>query len=204
MPSLSSASSSESSSSPVQTRKRKRKQIEVESSESSEGPDTSDASSSADEEDSDAPQHLPPTDDTVLSHAERRRQKKKQKRDHLTAARELDDRTGASPPSNVHSKAKAEADVSADDPRRQKRQNSIWVGNLSFRTTQDALQGFFDGAGTTTRVHMPMRRGKQVQGENMGCVLSSPHFLLIFSVSFFSFGKLFRLLGNVYIIWMAL
>ncbi|KAG9317741.1 hypothetical protein JVU11DRAFT_1958 [Chiua virens] len=55
-----------------------------------------------------------------------------------------------------------------DDPRRQKRQNSVWVGNLSFRTTQEALRGFFDGVGTITRIHMPMRCGRELQNENMG------------------------------------
>jgi hypothetical protein len=177
MPSLSSGSSSESSSSPAPTRKKR--QAEAESSDSSDDHDTSD-----DEEDSDAPQPLPSTEASVLSHAERRRQKKKQKQNQLTAAlesprkkRKLDDGTGTLPPSNVSidARAKTTSKVSAtDDPRRQKHQNSIWVGNMSFRTTQDTLRGFFDGVGTITRVHMPMRRGNQMQSENMGCVLSSP------------------------------
>lgn len=159
-------SSSEPSNSPAPTRKKR--PAAVESSESSDDHDTSDASS-ADEhsEDSDAPQPLPSVTEqpTVLSHAERRRQKKRQKQNQLAATssessprkrRKLDD-------------AKVPA---ADDPRRQKRQHSVWVGNLSFRTTQDALRGFFDGVGTITRVHMPLRHGKETQGENMGCVLS--------------------------------
>ena len=185
MPSSSSGSSSESSSAAAPTRKRK--QVEDETSEGSEGHDSTDASD-ADEGDSDAPQPPLPSADVVLSHAERRRQKKRQKRDQLTTSspskkRKLDD-TSTSPPSNVghansNSKAKAKGESTTkvtptgDDPRRQKRQNSVWVGNLSFRTTQDALRGFFDGAGTITRVHMPMRRGQQIQGENMGCVLLS-------------------------------
>ncbi|KAH0840196.1 hypothetical protein J3R83DRAFT_1197 [Lanmaoa asiatica] len=171
MSSSSSGSSSESSSSPAPTRKRR--QVEVESLESSDDHDTSDA-----------PQPLPPvTEDTVFSHAERRRQKKKQKQKQLVGVsprkkRKLDDGTitGVSPPSNIHAKAEITTNAkstsaampAADDPTRQKRQNSVWVGNLSFRTTQDALRGYFDGAGTITRVHMPMRRGKQMQGENMG------------------------------------
>ena len=173
MPSSSSGSSSESSSSPAPTRKKR--QAEAESSDSSDDHDTSD-----DEEDSDAPQPLPEV--TVLSHAERRRQKKKQKQQLATESprkkRKLDDGTGTPPPSNVsanpNAKTTTKTKASPDDPRRQKHQNSIWVGNLSFRTTQDALRGFFDGVGTITRVHMPMRRGMQIQGENMGCVLSSP------------------------------
>ncbi|KAG6379012.1 hypothetical protein JVT61DRAFT_13303 [Boletus reticuloceps] len=170
-------SSPESSSSPAPTRKKR--QVEVESSDSSDH-DTPDA-----EEDSNTPQSIPPTEATVLSHAEQRRQKKRQKLNQaaLTSEsasprkkRKLDDGS----PSSVHVDVNANANANAkaatktkstpatDDHRRQKHQNSIWVGNLSFWTTQDALRGFFDGVGTITRVHMPMRRGKQTQDENMG------------------------------------
>ncbi|KAF8138790.1 hypothetical protein EV363DRAFT_1522492 [Boletus edulis] len=169
MSSSSSSSSPKSSSSPAPTRKKR--QVEVESLGSSDH-DIPDA-----KEDSNTPQSIPPTEATVLSHAEQRRQKKRQKLNQaaLTSEsasprkkRKLDDGS----PSSVHVNAKAatktKSTPTTDDPRRQKHQNSIWVGNLSFRTTQDALRGFFDGVGTITRVHMPMRRGKQIQDENMG------------------------------------
>ncbi|KAI9574390.1 hypothetical protein HD554DRAFT_2011649 [Boletus coccyginus] len=154
-------SSSEPSSSPAPTRKKR--PAEVESSESSDDHDTSDTSSAdEDSEDSDALQPLPSTEQpTVLSHAKRRRQKKKQKQNQLAAT------SSESSPRKRRKLDDAKAPV-ADDPRRQKRQHSVWVGNLSFRTTQDALRGFFDGVGTITRVHMPLRRGKETQGENMG------------------------------------
>ncbi|KAF9231899.1 hypothetical protein BU15DRAFT_90800 [Melanogaster broomeanus] len=51
-------------------------------------------------------------------------------------------------------------------PHSSQRQNSIWVGNLSFWTTQDALRAFFEGVGEITRIHMPAKPGKK--GENMG------------------------------------
>ncbi|KAF8437129.1 hypothetical protein L210DRAFT_3406132, partial [Boletus edulis BED1] len=171
MSSSSSSSSPESSSSPAPTRKKR--QVEVESSGSSDH-DIPDA-----KEDSNTPQSIPPTEATVLSHAEQRRQKKRQKLNQaaLTSEsasprkkRKLDDGSPSSVHVNANAKAatKTKSTPTTDDPRRQKHQNSIWVGNLSFRTTQDALRGFFDGVGTITRVHMPMRRGKQIQDENMG------------------------------------
>ena len=55
-------------------------------------------------------------------------------------------------------------------PKKEKRRNSVWVGNLSFKTTPDALRGFFDGVGDITRIHMPMKAG--AKGENMGLVVS--------------------------------
>jgi RNA recognition motif-containing protein len=54
------------------------------------------------------------------------------------------------------------------------RQNSVWVGNLAFKTTSESLKKFFDGVGEITRVHMPTKNvgqgGKKfnVQGDNMG------------------------------------
>ncbi|KIL70376.1 hypothetical protein M378DRAFT_54774, partial [Amanita muscaria Koide BX008] len=38
-----------------------------------------------------------------------------------------------------------------------KRQNSVWVGNLAFKTTVEDLKSFFAGAGEITRVNMPMK-----------------------------------------------
>ncbi|KAG7447611.1 RNA-binding domain-containing protein [Guyanagaster necrorhizus] len=98
-------------------------------------------SSSSDE---DEPSH----DDPVLSHAEKRRQKKKEKS-------ETDQRSKAK---------KAKLDVSG------KRQNSVWVGNLSYKTTTDALRTFFEGVGEVMRIHMPTKPSAKpgVRGENRG------------------------------------
>jgi RNA recognition motif-containing protein len=83
----------------------------------------------------------------VLSHAERRRQKKK-----------------ANEPSGDAGKPKKETKGDG------KRQNSVWVGNLVFKTTPDALRKFFDGVGEITRIHMPMKAGSKpgVASENRG------------------------------------
>ena len=55
-----------------------------------------------------------------------------------------------------------------------KRENSIWVGNLSYKTTPESLRRFFDGVGEVTRVHLPTKLGKvspgdTVRRENRGC-----------------------------------
>ena len=54
------------------------------------------------------------------------------------------------------------------------RRNSVWVGNLDYKTTQDGLRKFFDGVGEITRIHMPTKnvghggRAYKVQPDNMG------------------------------------
>ncbi|KIK67578.1 hypothetical protein GYMLUDRAFT_237810 [Collybiopsis luxurians FD-317 M1] len=86
-------------------------------------------------------------DTPALSHAAKRRQKKKEK---------LAARNGAAAPPAKKRKlddGKAAAIVDSTKPR----QNSVWVGNLSFRTTAEALRGFFDGVGEITRINMPMK-----------------------------------------------
>ncbi|KAF9226802.1 hypothetical protein BS17DRAFT_794241 [Gyrodon lividus] len=150
----SSSGSSESNSSPPTTRKRK--QEETESSEN-------DGSSSA-SDDEDVPS---PEDETVLSHAERRRQKKKQlKSEQASPSKKLKlDDGSAAKPTPTPTPIPTSTSKSSKNAK-PKRQNSIWVGNLSFWTTQDALRGFFDGVGEITRIHMPMKRGKKE--ENMG------------------------------------
>jgi hypothetical protein len=46
-----------------------------------------------------------------------------------------------------------------------KRENSIWVGNLSYKTTPESLRRFFDGIGEVTRVHLPTKLGKASPGD---------------------------------------
>lgn len=46
-----------------------------------------------------------------------------------------------------------------------KRENSIWVGNLSYKTTPESLRRFFDGVGEVTRVHLPTKLGKASPGD---------------------------------------
>jgi RNA recognition motif-containing protein len=116
-------------------------------------PDSSDTSSSGSESER--------TDDVpVLSHAARRKQKKK------ALSREAAP-TGS--PTKKHKKEEEEISHSA------KRQNSVWVGNLCYKTTQESLQRFFGGVGEVTRVHLPTKLAKESPGaparrENRGCV----------------------------------
>ncbi|OCF33678.1 RNA-binding protein rnp24 [Kwoniella heveanensis BCC8398] len=58
-----------------------------------------------------------------------------------------------------------------------KRQNSVWVGNLAFKTTVETLTDFFQrgvtelggqGAGCITRINMPKKPGKGGYAENKG------------------------------------
>ena len=101
-----------------------------------------------------APSPQPVEDTPVLSHAAKRKQKKALSGESTT----------------VSKKEKEEEDDSAPV----KRQNSIWVGNLSYKTTQESLRRFFDGVGEITRVHLPTKPGKAAPGEsarreNRGC-----------------------------------
>ena len=101
-----------------------------------------------------APSPQPVEDTPVLSHAAKRKQKKALSGESTT----------------VSKKEKEEEDDSAPV----KRQNSIWVGNLSYKTTQESLRHFFDGVGEITRVNLPTKPGKAAPGEsarreNRGC-----------------------------------
>jgi hypothetical protein len=85
-------------------------------------------------EDEDAP---------ALSHAEKRRQKKKGGKDATT-----DTSTTA---------ASAKEEVTHPRSARTPRQHSVWVGNLSFKTTEADLRTFFADAGEVTRVNLPLK-----------------------------------------------
>ena len=69
-----------------------------------------------------------------------------------------------------------------------KRQNSVWVGNLSYKTTPVSLRGFFEGVGEITRIHMPMKMvtggpdDKRPRQENRGLVRYGSSFLSVDSV----------------------
>lgn len=91
----------------------------------------------------------------ALSHAEKRRQRKLEK---LKKAGE----TSITP----DRKKQKLVDGPSAAFKKEKRQNSVWVGNLAFKTTPDALRGFFDGVGEITRIHMPMKAG--AKDTNMG------------------------------------
>ena len=87
----------------------------------------------------------------VLSHAERRKQKKQK----------LATKNASEPPSKLPLKRRKPDDAVPTNPR----QNSVWVGNLSFKTTAEALKSFFDGVGEITRLNMPLKPGgKEIRG----------------------------------------
>jgi RNA recognition motif. (a.k.a. RRM, RBD, or RNP domain) len=93
----------------------------------------------------------------VLSHAAKRKERKAVLKKALP----------------TESPAKKEKKEQASRPL--KRENSIWVGNLSYKTTPESLRRFFDGVGETTRVHLPTKLGKASPGnparrENRGWV----------------------------------
>ena len=114
------------------------------------------ASSEANDSDSDASEAEPDTNEPVLSHAERRRKKRAAKlalqKDSAPKKRKLEDGTAVHVPAS-------------------KRQNSVWVGNLSFKTTQQNLRTFFESAGEITRVHLPTKAASSpaMKSENRGC-----------------------------------
>ena len=111
----------------------------------------------------DAPGEVEKEDLPVLSHAERRKQKKRAKLASKDAQEEEDSKQEVPP--KKHDAALP-------------RQNSVWVGNLSFKTTPDALRTFFEGVGEVTRVNMPCKPGtKEIRGSALK-TLPSPDFEL--------------------------
>lgn len=66
---------------------------------------------------------------------------------------------------STESPAKKEKKEEGHASRPLKRENSIWVGNLSYKTTPESLRRFFDGVGEITRVHLPTKLGKASPGD---------------------------------------
>jgi len=92
----------------------------------------------------------------VLSHAQQRKEKRKK---NLSA-------------SELEKPGKVARTHKTTDPASAPRQNSVWVGNLAFKTTVEQLKGFFSDAGEITRINMPVKTpsgpGKGMRGENRG------------------------------------
>ncbi|QRW01759.1 RNA recognition motif protein [Ceratobasidium sp. AG-Ba] len=101
----------------------------------------------------------------VLSHAAQRKAKKRK----LKELESRDDKVNDLASGAEKCKPKAQASDKSALPTRQ---NSVWVGNLSFKTTEDQLRQFFDGVGEITRVHMPKKQavgqGRGMRGDNRG------------------------------------
>lgn len=168
--SSSDASDSEGISTSSGQKPRLKKQEDVDSSntDSESDKDSSEDETSSESNNEDASN----TDAPVLSHAAQRRQKKKE----LKAA---SNPSPSEEPPKKKQKVKNTAELAPS--KIPKRQNSVWVGNLAFKTTPEALRQFFDGVGEITRIHMPMKMvsgppGAGARKENRGSVYIMPKF----------------------------
>ena len=148
---------------PVVNTKSKKEKIHLKHSEpESDADDSSSAGDSDSSEEEDADAEAAEDDVPVKSHAEKRREKKKEQK-----AKPQSDETGRREVKNTAELAPAKLP---------KRQNSVWVGNLAFKTTAEALRRFFEGVGEITRIHMPMKLasagpgGRGTVKENRGLV----------------------------------
>ena len=141
--SLSSPSSTNASKSDSPSHSKHRAKRKFEDSDSDSGTSSDDSTK---EEENARNEPLPVQKDTpVLSHAAQRKQKKRAK---------LAEQGGTTEKSAISSAQNTNISSTSTLP---KRQNSIWVGNLSFKTTNDALKKFFEEAGEVTRVNMPTK-----------------------------------------------
>ena len=169
----SSASSSSSDSdalSTSQSMSREYSQAYVDDSDRDADSDSSRDAEEPSDSEPDEPHEASPLEETlVLSHAERRRQKKQGKK----AAEQSQVETAQTRLGKVKNTAELKPS------KVPQRQNSVWVGNLSFKTTPDSLRKFFDGVGEITRIHMPMKLASSGPGgrgavkENQGSVIST-------------------------------
>jgi len=106
------------------------------------------------------------TDEPALSHAEKRRQKKRK----LNSGDAVPvDATRSS--AKKEKKGKKSGEVSEGGNALLRRQNSVWIGNLSYKTTAVMLKAFFEGL-EITRIHMPLKAPPGGIGPkvNSGCV----------------------------------
>lgn len=105
--------------------------------------------------------NLDTPEEPVLSHAERRRRKKEQK----LAAKTKEEEGSAT-------KKRKLKDGSAKTTVSLNRQHSVWVGNMSFKTTQENLRMFFADVGEITRINMPTKvpAGPGLKPENRGYI----------------------------------
>lgn len=169
----SSTASSESESSQVSHSPSKKRKLE-EASESDNDSDAetgSEASASTDQKPKRSrqleakPEDEIETEVKVLSHKEQRRLKKKLAKEGSSQGAE---KVGDDPKQKKRSKPGSKSKETNDGESKLKRQNSIWVGNLSYKTTSDALRSFFKEAGEVTRVHMPTQASGGPGGVNQG------------------------------------
>ena len=112
----------------------------------------SDSDSGSEAEGSPTRKGEPVPDEPVLSHAERRRQKRRKLNSGDAAPVDV----SGTPTSSQPKKGKKSGEVSEGGSALPKRQNSVWVGNLAYKTTAVMLKAFFEGL-EVTRIHMPLK-----------------------------------------------
>lgn len=180
-----SSSSSSASDSPPSTNHKQRREVQdaIDSdADTSDNESDSDSSSTPDNENAKTIPVLEDDGVPVLSHAARRKQKKQEKRKRRE--QEDDDLDYAEPKKKRKLEGGSVVASSKDviNNKGIKRQNSIWVGNMSFKTTEDNLRAFFKdrGVGEITRINMPTKaaKGPGLKAENRGCVSFSVKFRL--------------------------
>ncbi|KAF9212437.1 hypothetical protein BGZ59_006763 [Podila verticillata] len=160
------ASDSEDSDSDSEDEKSKKKSKPVKKTEKKRPAPSSDSSDSSSSE-SDDPDTQPPP-----KSKKKKNKKKKTKKanfdgenndDEEAAAPENEDGEGESGASGDKKKEKKEKKEKKDGPGR-KGEFGIWIGNLSFLTTDKTLRYFFRSAGEITRVNMPSGSGYNKKG----------------------------------------
>ncbi|PPR04639.1 hypothetical protein CVT24_011857 [Panaeolus cyanescens] len=157
MSSDSSSSSSVSSRAPSpdiaspKDQKRKRKQRTEDAPIES---DSSDSDSSEDETEEPSVE----SEEPVLSHKEKRKRKKEEK----LAAKLAEEGKAV--------KKRKLQNGTAKEVTNTARKNSVWVGNMSFKTEQDDLRRFFKDVGEITRINLPTKAptGPGVKPQNRG------------------------------------
>ena len=104
-----------------------------------------------------------PDHEPVLSHAEKRRRKKRKLNsgDAVPVGVSSESHTkptsaSSSPKKGKGKKGKKSGEVSEGSDALPKRQNSVWVGNLAYKTTAVMVKDFFEGL-EVTRIHMPLK-----------------------------------------------
>ena len=145
----------------------------VESDSSSSSASTSISSVSDSDSGSEGEEDSPVRDEPVLSHAEKRRQKKRKLNSGDVASADVSESPTKSAPKKGKEKkgGKKVDEISEGGDALPKRQNSVWVGNLAYKTTTVTLKTFFEGL-EITRIHMPMKAPPSGTGPkvNSGCV----------------------------------
>ncbi|KAG8978521.1 hypothetical protein FRB90_008414 [Tulasnella sp. 427] len=105
-------------------------------------------------------------EETPMSHAQRRKLKKRKRDDPDGDASEGEEFPAK--PKSKKGKNEEGDDKTSASKNVPARLHSVWVGNLAFKTTPDDLRGFFkDVEGEITRVKMPRKEGGE-KGPNKG------------------------------------